>query len=75
MKICKNVLQIGDHLRYIMLRPYIKLFISKIKLMILNIDVLLVKVSITDGRRLILQFIGVLSFFTEAISKTIQNSV
>ena len=33
------------------------------KLMVLNIDVLLIKVSITDGRRLILHYIGILSFF------------
>ena len=31
--------------------------------MVLNIDVLLIKVSITVGRRLILHIIGVLSFF------------
>ena len=46
-----------------MLRPYITLLISKMKLMVLNIDVLLIKVSITDCRRLILLYIGVLSFF------------
>ena len=30
---------------------------------VLNIDVLLIKVSITDGRRLILHHIGIFSFF------------
>ena len=33
------------------------------KLWVLNIDVLLIKVSITDGRRLILHYIVILSFF------------
>ena len=37
------------------------------ELRILNIDVQLMKVSITDGRRLILHFIGILSFFMAAI--------
>ena len=46
-----------------MLRPYIKLLISEMKFRVLNIDVLLIKVSITDGRRLILHYIGDLSFF------------
>ena len=36
-----------------MLRVYVKRFISEVKLMVLYIDVLLIKVSITDGRRLI----------------------
>ena len=46
-----------------MLRPYIKILISEMKLRVLNIDVLLIKVSKTDGRRLILHYIGVLSFY------------
>ena len=46
-----------------MLRPYIKLKISEMKLRVLGIDVLLIKVSITDGRRLILHHIGILPFF------------
>ena len=46
--------QIGDHIQYSMLRPYVTLFISEVELRILNIDSLLIKVSITDGRRLIL---------------------
>ena len=33
------------------------------KLRVLNIDILLIKVSNTDGRRLILHYIGILSFF------------
>ena len=37
------------------------------------IDVLLIKVSNTDGRMLILRYIGILSFFMAAILKTIQN--
>ena len=56
-----------------MLRPYIKLVISEMKLRVLDIDVLRIKVSITDGRRLILHYIGSLPFFTAAILKTIQN--
>ena len=51
-----------------MLRPYIKLLISEMKLMVLNKDVLLIKVSITDSRRLILHYI-VFCFFTAAILK------
>ena len=35
-------------------------------------DFLFIKVSITDGRRLILHYIGSLPFFTAAILKTIQ---
>ena len=46
-----------------MLRPYIKLVISEMKLTVLDIDVLLIKVSITVGRRLILHYIGILPFF------------
>ena len=56
-----------------MLRPYIKLLISETKLSVLNIDVLLIKVSITDSRRLIVQKIDILPFFMAAILKTIQN--
>ena len=39
-----------------MLRPYIKLLISELKLRVIDIDVLLIKVSNTDGRRLILHY-------------------
>ena len=46
----KNVLQNGDPLEYTILRPYIKLLMPELKLRVLNIDVLLIKVSITDGR-------------------------
>ena len=42
-----------------MLRPYMELSISEMKVRILNLDVLLIKVSITDGRRLILHYIGI----------------
>ena len=56
-----------------MLRPYIKLLISEMKLSVLNIDVLLIKVSITDSRRLIVQNIDILPFFMAAILKTIRN--
>ena len=58
-----------------MLRPYIKLLISEMKLSVLTIDVLLaIKSSITYCRRLILHYIlGILSFFTASILKTIQN--
>ena len=35
--------------------------------------VLIIKVSVTDGRRLILQYIGIVSFYTAAILKFIQN--
>ena len=54
-------------------KKYIKLLISEMKLRVLNIDVLLMKVSITDGRRLILHYIllGFLSFFMATILKTI----
>ena len=37
--------------------------------MVLNIAVPLVKVGIIDGRRLILHYIGILSFFMAAILK------
>ena len=37
------------------------------------IDVLLIKVSNTDGRMLILRYIGILSFLMAHILKTIQN--
>ena len=36
---------------------------------ILNIDCPLIKVRITDGRRLVLHYIGILSFFMAAILK------
>ena len=52
-----------------MLRQYIKLLISEMKLRVLDIDVLLIKVSITDGRRLLLHYIGILPFFTTAVLK------
>ena len=52
-----------------MLRPYIGLLISEMELMILNIAGPLIKVSITDGRRLILHYICILSFFMAAILK------
>ena len=39
------------------------------ELRILNIAGPLIKVSITDGRRLILHYIGILSFFMAAILK------
>ena len=39
----------------------------------LNIDDMFIKVSITDGRSLILHHIGILSFALVAILKTIQN--
>ena len=52
-----------------MSRSYIKLFISEMELRILNINGPLINVSITDGRRLILLDIGILSFFMAAILK------
>ena len=55
------------------LRPYIKLLISELKLRVLDTGVLLIKVSNTDGRRLILHYIFALPFFMAAILKTIQN--
>ena len=39
------------------------------ELRILNIAGSLIKVNITDGRKLILHFIGILSFFMAAILK------
>ena len=39
------------------------------ELRILNINGTLIKVSIIDGRRLILHYIGILSFFMAAILK------
>ena len=72
-KICKNVLQSGGHLEYLMLRPYIKILRSEMKPGVLIIDVFLIKVGNTDGRMLILHYIGMLSFFMVAILKTIQN--
>ena len=58
----KIVLQSGGHLEYTILRSYVKISIQKM-FRVLNIDVLLIKVSITDGRRRILHHIGILSFF------------
>ena len=40
------------------------------ELKILNTDGPLIKVSITDGRRLIFHYISILSFFMAAILKT-----
>ena len=51
----------------------IKLLVLEMKLMVLNKDVVLINVSITDGRRLILHYIDIVSFFTAVILKTIQN--
>ena len=48
-------------------------FISEMELRILSTDGLLIKLSITDGRTLILHHIGILSFFLAAILKNIQN--
>ena len=45
-----------------MFRPYIKLLISEMKFRVLDIDVLLINESITDGRGLILHHIGILLF-------------
>ena len=42
------------------------------KLMILNIAGPLIKISITDGRRLILHYIGNLYFFVAAILKPLK---
>ena len=56
-----------------MLRPYIKVLRSEMKLRVLTIDVLLIKVSSTDGRMQLLYYIGILSFFMASILKTIQN--
>ena len=52
-----------------MLRPYVWLFISEMELRILTIDDLLIKINITDGRRLILHYIGIFVFFLAAILK------
>ena len=46
-----------------MLRPYIKILRSKMKSSVLIIDVLLIKVGNTDGRMLVLHYIGILSFY------------
>ena len=43
------------------------------KLVVLDIDCLLIKVSITDCMRLILHYICILPFFMAAILKTIYN--
>ena len=51
------------HLEYTKYREYVKLSISKNKLRVLNIDLLLIKVNKTDGRRLIFYYIGILFFF------------
>ena len=45
-----------------MLRPYIIVLISEMKLRVLNIDVLPIKVSNTDGRMLILRYISICLF-------------
>ena len=47
--------------------------ISEMKLRVLDIDILLIQVNITDGRRAILHYICSLRFFIAAILKTIQN--
>ena len=47
--------------------------ISEMKLRVLDIGILLIQVSITDGRRAILHYTCSLCFFTAAILKTIQN--
>ena len=52
-----------------MFRLYIQLYISEMELRILNIPGPHIKVSITDGRRLILHYIGILSSFMVAILK------
>ena len=52
-----------------MLRPYIKLLISEMTFKVLNIDFILIKARIIDGRRLILHYIGIFSFFMVAILK------
>ena len=57
-----------------MLRPYIQLFTSEMELIILNVDGPLIKVSIADGRMLILQFMGILSFFIVAIMKPFKRA-
>ena len=46
-----------------MYRANFKLMISEMKLRVLNIDFLLIKVNITDDRRLILYYVSILSFF------------
>ena len=46
-----------------MLRTYVKLLKSEMKLRVMNIDVLLIKINIPDGRWLILHYVGILSFF------------
>ena len=69
----KSVLQSGGHLICTMLLPYIKLLISIMKLRVLNTDVLIIKVSLTDGMRLIYHYTVILSFFNAAILETIQN--
>ena len=56
-----------------MCRSYIKLLISENKIRVLDIDVLLIKESITDGRRLVLYYTGILPFYTADSLKTIQN--
>ena len=43
---------------------------SEMELRILNINGPLMKVSVIEGRRLILHYIGILSFFMAAILKT-----
>ena len=55
-----------------MLRPYIYPFISEMEFRILSIVDPLTKVSVTDGRRLILHYIGILSFFMAAILKPLK---
>ena len=56
-----------------MLKPYSKLSVSEMELIILNTDVRCIKVSITDGKMLILHYIGIFHFFMAAILDTIQN--
>ena len=52
-----------------MLRPYNKFLLQDMKFRVLNIDVLLIKVSIKDGRLLKLHYIGILSIIMAQILK------
>ena len=57
-----------------MLRPYNKFLLQDMKFRVLNIDVLLIKVSIKDGRLLKLHYIGILSIImAQILKKNIQN--
>ena len=71
----KLYFKVAASLNNTMLRLCIIFFIPEMKLRVLNKDYLLIKISITDGRRFILHYIGTLCFFMAAILETILKTI